>query len=182
MLHHSSLRSFIALVSILGIISFPVFAANNKESLVKAAFIINFTRFIEWSGDKSISKRTKIDVCVLGDSDIINAFDFIKDSSPSNVSIILVKENILSNISPHCHMLFISQSEESRLDDVLAIVENKQVLTIADSSSFAERGVMMGLVKEENKIKLVINKKSIVAAGLYVDAGLLEIASKVIDK
>ena len=56
------------------------------------------------------------------------------------------------------------------------------LLTVSDIDNFAERGGMIGFTTQENKVKLVINPKAATAAGMRIDAQLLEIASRVIEK
>ncbi len=170
------------LLLVLATVAPPAFA--EEEYAVKAAFIVNFTKFVEWPEAKAINKYNKIDVCVLGDSDILNSLQIFKQASTSKLSIALVKENNLGNVSAHCHILFISSSEESRLDEIFSVLKDQPVLTIGDFENFSERGGMMGfvIVNEDNvrKIKFIVNKKAATSAGLNIDSQLLEIALKVI--
>ena len=56
------------------------------------------------------------------------------------------------------------------------------MLTVSDIDNFADSGGMIGFVTNDNKIKVEVNTKAVTSAGLRVDAQLLEIAVKVIDK
>lgn len=175
--------SFFAIffVVLSNIVGFSASAEDGKEYLIKAAFIVNFTKFIDWPDDKAIAKQQKIDVCVLGENPLINLSQVFKQASSAKLAVSLVKENNLSNIVSHCHVVFIGASEEYKYKDVLDVLKNKPILTVGDSADFTERGGMMGLPMDNNKVKLVVNKKAIETAGMYVDSQLLEIASKVID-
>ncbi len=155
------------------------YADDNKESLIKAAFIVNFIKFIEWPSDKSIINQTKIDICLIGDNNLINFSHVFKQASTSKLSVSLVRENNVANIANHCHILFIGGTDKVR--EILDAVRNQPVLVVSDLPAFAEHGGMMGFVMDEGKVKLFVNKKAIENAGMYVDAQLLEIAFKVID-
>lgn len=165
---------------LLGMAIFSPPALAEEEYALKAAFIVNFTKFVEWPGAKSIQKYNKIDVCVLGNSDLLNSFQIFKQASTDKLLISLVKETSSKNAGSHCHILFISASEEEHLEEILLALKGQPVLTISDIENFSERGGMMGFVIDNNRIKFIVNKNAIVAAGFNIDPQLLEIALKVI--
>jgi hypothetical protein len=180
--YHGFLACFLALISFFAVFSTPALADDGKENLVKAAYMFNFIKFTEWSDGKAISKQSKIDICVIGDSSIIKTAQVFSQASSPKLTISLVSEQNIRNVATHCHMLFIAASEENRLAEILAVIKNQPVLTISDGDGFAERGVMIGFVKSDERIKLEVNKHSAENAGLKIDAQLLEIALRVIDK
>jgi len=131
---------------------------------VKAIFISKIIGFIT-----PISKEPKIEVCVLGDNPILD-----RAGSVQNIS--LVKESKLSNISSHCHALFIGAAESEEYKDVLAVLKGKPVLTFSDAPDFIERGGMV-MFPQGRTIKPVINKAAIERAGLKADPLMLETKS-----
>jgi hypothetical protein len=157
-------------------------AEDNKEYLVKAAFIYNFVKFVEWPAGLAIGKQSSIDVCVTGDSPLRRTSDVFKAASTAKLSLSLVEEKNWKNAPQHCHILFISDSEAGKLDEILGGLKGQPVLTVSDIDDFAEKGGMIGFVMNDNKIKLVVNTRSAAAAGLRIDAQLLEIALKVVDR
>jgi len=159
--------------------NYPANADDNKEALIKAAFVVNFIKFVEWPSDKAIAKQPKIDICLLGDNSITNFSQVFKQASKPNLNIALVRENNLANVVGHCHILFIGSVDRQR--EVIEALKGQPVLTVSDTSAFTEHGGMMGFVVDDGKVKLVVNKKAIESGGMYVDAQLLEIAFKVID-
>ena len=157
-------------------------ADEDKEYLVKAAFIYNFIKFVEWPAGKAISKQPNIDICVVGDSKLIKANEVFKAASTPKLSLTLTEEKNWRNAPSHCHILFISRSEDEKMGSILAGLRDQPVLTVSDIDDFAEQGGMIGFVPSDNKIKIEVNTKSVTAAGMRVDAQLLEIALKVLDK
>jgi hypothetical protein len=157
-------------------------ADDSKEYLVKAAFIYNFVKFVEWPDGKAISKQNSIDICIIGDSGLSQTSSVFKAASTAKLSLSLVEEKNPHNAPSHCHIAFIGGSEESRLDEILAALKSQPLLTVSDIDGFAEHGGMIGFTTEDNKVKLVINPKAASATGIRIDAQLLEIAAKVIDK
>lgn len=158
-----------------------VHAQDDKEYLVKATFIYNFLKFIEWPGDKGISKQSAVDICVVGNSPLSSAAAVFQKASTDKLKISLVSEGNAKNITGHCHIVFIGGSEEEKLAGMLADLKGQPVLTVSDIDKFAERGGMIGFVIADNKVRLVVNTKTTEAAGLHVDARLLEIALKVLN-
>lgn len=162
--------------------SLPARADDGKENIVKAAFIFNFIKFVEWPDGKSLSKKSQIDICVIGNSGIIKTSTFFSKASSSKLAISLVSEQNIQNISSHCHILFVSESEDERWSDIFSAIKNQPVLTISDDSGFIERGGMIGFTKDDNKVKIEVNKKAADSAGIKIDSQLLEIAFRVIEK
>lgn len=157
-------------------------AQETKEYLVKAAFIYNFVKFVEWPGEKAINRQGGIDICVMGDTPLIKAGSVFSAASTAKLRLSLVQENDAAEAGKHCHVLFIGDSESARLRDVQAALRGSPVLTVSDMEEFAERGGMIGFVLSDGKIKVVVNTKSAALAGLRIDAQLLEIALRVIDR
>jgi len=85
-------------------------------------------------------------------------------------------------VASHCHILFISKSENNKFYEIYSALKNKPVLTISDDEELVEKGAIIGFSNIDGKIKIIINKRSATTAGLNIDSQLLEIAQKVIDK
>ena len=153
-----------------------------KEYLLKAAFIYNFVKFVEWPDGKAIGQQSKIDICVMGDTPLSKTGNVFTAASTSKLSLSLVADNNLKTIPDHCHVVFISRSETDHLSDILAALRSHSVLLVSDINDFAQDGGMIGFVIDDNKIKLAVNKKAATMAGMRIDAQLLEIAHEVIDK
>ena len=157
-------------------------AQEANEYLIKAAFIYNFVKFVEWPDSKAISGLSNIDICVMGESPLINSSSVFKAASTAKLALSLVQEDNVVAAAHHCHVLFISDSDAHRLHDILSALKASPVLTVSDIDGFAEKGGMIGFVLSDSKIKVVVNTKSVTQAGMRVDAQLLEIALRVIDR
>lgn len=160
-------------------ISSPLFSEDNLEYKVKATYIANFTMYIELPDGKPIAKQSKADVCVLGDSPIMNYPKVFEEAPFDKLNISLVREDNLANVASHCSVVFIGSTEEAK--DVFSTLKNKLILTVSDAPDFVERGGMIGLVIDNGRVKFVVNKKAIEKSGLSVDSDLLGQALKVLD-
>jgi hypothetical protein len=74
-----------------------------------------------------------------------------------------------------CHVLFISQSETERIDQILAALKYRKILTVADAESPAAARVMIRFVTQQNKIRLRINPEAARAVNLTISSKLLRL-------
>jgi hypothetical protein len=157
----------------------PAYAVD-KEQAVKAAFLYNFTKFIAWPADLSITNRTSINICVIGTNSLGDATKLFSQGSTPNLTITAKLLASAPTAAGECHIAFISASEKPRMGSLIKSLQQTSTLAVSDADGFAENGGAIGFINEKNKIRLVINKTAIEQAGLKVDAQLLEISSKVI--
>jgi hypothetical protein len=75
-----------------------------------------------------------------------------------------------------CHVLFISRTESARLEEILASLKGRSILTVGDTDDFALRGGMIRFVTEKNKIRMRINLEAVKAANLTISSKLLRLA------
>lgn len=141
---------------------------------VKAVFMYNFTKFIEWPEEH---KTTNI--CVLGKDPFGKALTTLEKQKAPEIK---VRNKTYGDDLEDCHVLFISESEKFRLEHILAIIEGKPILTISEIKDFIEKDGMIGFINDKNRVKLEMNAKSMLKNKLKVEPMLLEIARKVIVK
>jgi hypothetical protein len=82
----------------------------------------------------------------------------------------------------NCHILYLANSEAAGLEQTLKALEGKPVLTVSDMDRAAGRGIAIGFVIEQNKIRFRINLKVARAANLNLSAKLLRVAQVVDSK
>ncbi len=75
-----------------------------------------------------------------------------------------------------CQVLFISRSEADRLEQILASLRGRSILTVGDTDDFAARGGMIRLATERNKVRMRINLDAVKAANLAISSKLLRVA------
>ncbi|MFC1538612.1 YfiR family protein [Candidatus Latescibacterota bacterium] len=145
----------------------------NLEDKLKAVFIYNFTKYIQWANNDT-SGTFKIGV--IGDSEIIIPLKEIGEKELVNNRKIEIKhcQNIWD--INDCNILFISASEKNQLQDILNKVEYENILTVGDSNGFANEGVAINFVIVEGKLKFEINSSAFNKAELQVSSHLLKLA------
>jgi hypothetical protein len=145
------------------------------EYQVKAAFLLNFTKFIEWPPSES-AQGLPFDICVLGDDPFGTVLDQIVEGETLQGRKLTI-QRVRRPPPASCRVLFVSKAEKD-IDGLLAGVE-PGVLTVSDRSGFLRDGGMIGFVIENRRVRFDINQAAAVRAGLSLSSKLLSVARSV---
>ena len=148
------------------------------EYQVKAVYIYNFSRFVEWPA-KPGQLADGFSICVLGQ----DPFGQSLNSALANVTIAGKKVAIKRVSSPqeaeNCRVLFISGSEDKRLKQILEALDGASILTVSDMPEFTARGGMMQFVWDGDRVRFEVNLTTAEHAGLSLSSELLKVAVNV---
>ena len=153
----------------------PPGAAAEAEFLVKAAFLYNFAKFVQWPGEV---RGDAFSLCVLGDNPFGGALSSLAGKRVEGREIV-VNAVETADAAADCRMVFVAASERDRLGDILPLLEARHVLSVSDMEDFASHGGMIELLKRGNKIRFEVNIASAEAAGLTISSSLLRLAQTV---
>ena len=152
--------------------------SNPTEYQVKAAYLYNFGKFVEWPA-KVTAASDFFSICVLGEDPFGSTFDATIAGESINGKKVVVKRITKPQDAVSCRILFISSSEESRLKEILAALDDTSVLTVSDISQFTRRGGMIRFVMEANRVRFEVNLTTAEHAGLTLSSQLLKVAISV---
>ena len=244
-------------------------SAQYKEYEVKAAFMYNFLKFIDWPEEKMASNGNQIIIGIIGQDPFGSAADILKDKKVEDRDVVIkrfdgfqqLKEavekdkteltdkikalsksqivyrdsdgkivikpadefNELKSITDgaarerkieelkkrgflladpskaedtktiidtiangqmetlkRCHLLFICPSEKKTVNEIIDLVKNQGVLTVADTQEFLDVGGIVNFVIEDNKVRFDINLTASEKAGLKIRSQLLRLAKRVV--
>ena len=153
----------------------PVHGDEPTEYQIKAAYTYKFAKFVEWSTDVLDDDDTLVQICVLGE----NPFGTILEEMVSEKTIygrpisVVYKTDSSQKVS--CNVVFIPRAEVDGCDRILRTLEGREILTISDIDDFAERGGMIGLYQEGQKIRFEISSDNLKAGGIRVSSKLLRL-------
>lgn len=143
------------------------------EYEVKAAFLYNFAKFIEWPGDKTGGPLV---VGVLGKDPFGPVLEqTIKGKSINDRPLAVRRFARLEELQP-CHMLFIASSEDRRLEPIFKALAEAQVATIGETEGFARRGGTINFFLDGNKVRFEVNVEAVARARLRMSSKLLSLA------
>jgi len=154
--------------------------SNASEYDVKAAYLYNFARFVEWPAASPAATNDSFAICVLGQDPFGAALDAIVSGETIAGKSVLARRITKPRDAINCRILFISSAEESRLADILAALGNAGVLTVSDMPQFTSRGGMIQFVSDNKKIRFEVNLVRARTAELTLSSELLKVAVTVI--
>ncbi len=146
-----------------------------QEYQVKAAFLYNFGKFVEWPGGTFKNAEAPFVIGILGKDPFGEAIDSLRDKTISGRRLVVKRFARAGDLEP-CHILFISAVEKQHLPRILSITHPWHVLTVGDTKGFVESGGVINFILLENKIRFEINVDAARRAGLKVSAQLLKLA------
>ena len=167
-------------VFLLGLLLTPVASraqeAQPSEYQVKAAFIFNFAKFVEWPPEVFTNASSPIVIGILGDNPFGNDFEQTIFNKRINEHPVQVKEFREPKETTNCHILFVSSSEKKRLPEILEALGRASVLTVGETEGFSEAGGVINFIKVSNKIRFQINEPAAKKSKLKVSSKLLNLA------
>ena len=162
-----------------GLFAAQLRAQDFKESDVKAAFLYHLTQFVEWPPEAFPAVEDPLVIGILGADPFGEALDeIVRDEVVKNRKLKVERFHSMEEITV-CHILFISQSEAGRLDQVFSSLKGRKILTVGDTEGFAQRGGVVRFLTEKNKVRLRINIEAAKAASLTISSKLLRAADVV---
>jgi YfiR/HmsC-like len=161
-----------------GLLSVPWLARADppSEYHLKAAFVYNFAKFVEWPASAFDSSQAPMHLCIAGTDPFGPILTSVEHKTAQG------HELVLKRVPPDplgaCHIVFVSGSKE-QVTRVLSAAADMKVLTVSDVEDFAGLGGMIGLVTNDNKIQFDINLDAAQRAELRLSPQLLKLARSV---
>jgi hypothetical protein len=172
-------RTIAAIVCLLFAASIALGQQKASEYQVKAAYLYNFGRFVEWPAKGTTAQTNSFTICVLGRDPFGHALDAtLAGETIGNQSVAARRISSLQ-MSADCQILFISSSEANRLNKIIEALDKSAVLTVSDIPQFSQRRGMIQFVSEENRIRFEVNLDATQRAGLTISSDLLKVATVV---
>jgi len=175
-------KPFFELLTCFALLAPSVLSAEEpqpSEYELKAVFLYNFAKFVEWPQESFASPTAPFTVGVVGQSPFGGELDRTAQNKTLNGHPLAIKYvRTLSEIRA-CHILFICASERKRLADILKSASAGNVLTVAETDRFLQAGGMIRFVMEGNKVRFDINDEAAKNAGLHISSKLLSVARHV---
>jgi hypothetical protein len=153
--------------------------ADSSEYLIKAGFIYNFAKFVQWPSATFSQPDSPIVIGVLGTDPFGNVLDRIVEDKKIGTRGFVVKRykwgKDLKDLKD-CKILFVSASEKARIDEILLSVKGLPILTVGETPGFAERGGVIRFTLEDNRVRFEVNVDAAHQAELNISSRLLTLA------
>lgn len=151
--------------------------APATEYEVKAAYLLNFGKFIKWPAEATPSKTDKFLICVLGDDPFGNVLNTTVRGEKIGGKSVVARRVGHPQDATGCQVLFISRSEEKQARKLLQSISKTAALTVSDMPGFLDNGGMIQFTLVSNRVRFEVNLDPVQQAGLTLSSELLKVAS-----
>ena len=139
---------------------------------IHSLFVYKFTQYIEWPAGSNSGDFT---IGVVGSSPIMAELEQIASSRKVGSQAIVVKK-ISANDAVKCQMVFVTESSNGQLSDILSKVKGKPILLVSETDGAGKKGAGINFIIVDDKMKFELNKNAITDQGLKVSGDLLKLA------
>src|SRR4051812_47499750 len=117
------------------------------EYKVKAAFLLNFAKFVGWPAQALSSGSVPLVVGTISDDPVAPVLTQALAGKSVNGHPLKVVTFEDADDLKHCHLLFLSRARKGQVDEVLKRLAGAPVLTVGEMEDFAHRGGIINLVR-----------------------------------
>ena len=200
------IRVYSLIVLILALFVVPIVpkaradSAKSKEYQIKAAFIYNFIKFVDWPKEKTADSNEPITIGIIGSEDFIKAFDPVihKQVKNRNISIKYFEGyeklkksqddddrqwNQKMEALKTCHVLMFCICDSGRTENssqIIKALKGSSVLTVGETDGFLEFGGIINFLMEDKKVRFEINNTAAKKSKLKISSKLLRLAKRVV--
>lgn len=146
---------------------------TSNEYQVKAAFLFNFAKFIEWPSD---AINGQLVLGILGDDPFRGSVDQIVRGKLANGYRLTVRRLKWGDNLRNCNILFVSSSEQKRLPQILEALRGANVLTVGESSHFNRAGGIIRFFIQDKTVRFEINPDAASQTRLRISSKLMALS------
>lgn len=172
----------IAAFAIIGIAPFSVPEAEAQQSAIqredqlKAAYLFNFVKFVEWPAAVAAKPLT---VCFFGGQSVHQALNVgIESKTVNNKPLYLRVLEPTSTTAAGCSVLYTDAAMAGKWH-LPPSEESLPILTVSDAAQFTRNGGMIELFTESNRLRFKVNVDNAQKVGLRISSSLLQLAASV---
>jgi uncharacterized protein DUF4154 len=166
---------FAAVVPALTLLAAAPASDSAGEYEVKAAFLYNFTRFVEWPPEAFPDANAPLTLCVVGKDPFGEVLDdVVRDETVGGRRLAVVRPGPGDDLA-HCQLLFVSRSEHPRLGALLRRLQGKSVFTVGEEEGFLEAGGILRFVRAGRSVRFEINQAAAERAPLKISSKLMRL-------
>ena len=147
-----------------------------EEATLKALFIYNFTKQIEWP-TQSLS-NSKFVIGIYGKTEVGDRLSQLLGTRKIFDKPIEIRQLKTGDEIEECQIVFISKGNVMKVSDHLEKLQSKGVLIIGEEKSMISKGICINIFEKEEKMSFEISESAIKKANLKVSKQLIDLATK----
>jgi len=149
-----------------------------SESQVKAMFVYNFLKFVEWPAESHQTGDPFV-VLIIGEGPTADATERFLESKTIGEQKVIVRRARWDQSLEGARAAFVVESDGKRLHRILDSAASAGVLTIGEGESFTTRGGVIALLVEDRKVRFDVDTTAAQVARLRVSSKLLALTHAV---
>ena len=173
-LRHSFLAS-VLLLSFSGHILAQPTSADEYD--IRAAMLINLTKFIIWPASKMDTAHPQLLICILGSDSIGPIAERYAQNQRVAGKLLQVRHITSAEAAMSCDLLYVGAGEQKHVDPVVDELAKRGVLTVSESSNATTPGQVIGLPTLNEQVHIDINLRAAQRTGLTISSKLLRLAT-----
>jgi len=150
-------------------------ATQADEEGVKAAFLYNFTKFVDWPASAFTGPSSPFVVCAFAGPGFRRKLEDILQGEQAAGRPITVAPGEVDDART-CHLVYFSKDAAGRQGRILSGLRQAPVLSVGEGRPFLEQGGLIAFVLEDDRVRFALNKRRADAAGLTIKSQLLRVA------
>jgi YfiR/HmsC-like len=154
----------------------PAVAQSATEDQVKAAYLFNFAKFIEWPTEAFPAADSTLNFCTLGRSPVVDELDSSLRGKSINGHAISVRHLRGPEEIKGCHLVFLAASAGKQQQKLVLAAKGSAMLLVAEISGFAQAGGTINFYNEAGRLLFEVNISAAESAHLKVSSKLLALA------
>ena len=159
--------------------SYPLRAADEQplEYQVKAAFLLNFTKFVEWPATAFADEHSPLAICILGEDPFGNTLSEMVKGEGVNGHEIVIQRIRRAPAPKSCQVLFVGRAEREAARILSEL--GPGVLTVGEGEKFLQDGGIVAFVIEDRRVRFDINQRAVGNSALKLSSKLFNVARQV---
>jgi YfiR/HmsC-like len=176
LLERAGVLSLMAALSLSALSTSSAGAQTASEYQLKAIFLQNFARFVDWPPNTFSNPHDPFVICVLGQDPFHDELErAVQGRTVNNRSFAVQRESRVQEVKG-CQIVFVSASERNHFERVLRRLTTGGILTVGDADRFIESGGIINFVLQDGRIRCQINTSAAEQAHLKISSKLLGVA------
>lgn len=161
---------------VLGLVATATLPAQVDEYQVKAFFLYNFTRYVEWPPQDFSSPKDPIVICILGPNRFGGALEQAISGKLVDGRPLVVRQIFAIAPKCNCQILFVNASERKLFRSAATTIRAAGILTVGESQGFTSDGGVINFKVEDGKVRFEINVDAAVQEHVHISSKLLSLA------
>ena len=150
-------------------------AENNDSYRVKAAFLYNFAKFVEWPDAAFKTASEPLSICIAGENPFGDSLERAVQGKAAGTHPFLIR--VISDVQQAgaCQILFVPDSERKRFA-ATDLPRTGGLLTVGETGGFAAQGGVVNFKIEGGHVRFQINLDAAERQKLVISSKLLSLA------